>query len=104
MDAKSYCDTVNYQLTGWKAAIYDAILSIQKLDAADQKKMQPLVDSLNGIVAELNRSLEHLRTECPADWSPQKKSIESRMEELKTAFEQLSSRMDDVMPDTTAWV
>jgi hypothetical protein len=104
MDAKSYCDTINNQLTGWKATIYDAILASQNLDPADRQKIKPVIDSLNVIVMELNKNLEELRTECPADWSPQKKSIEAQMEELKNAFEKLSTKMDDVMPDTTAWV
>ena len=104
MDAKSYCDTINNQLTGWKATIYDAILATQKLKDTDKDKVQPLLDSLNSITIELNKSLEQLRTECPADWSPQKKNIEGKMDELKSAFEQLSKKMDDVMPDTTAWV
>jgi hypothetical protein len=63
-----------------------------------------MLESLNGIVAELNKSLEQLRTECPADWSPQKKNIDNKLGELKTAFEQFSKKMDEVMPDTTAWV
>jgi len=104
MDAKSYCDTINNQLTGWKATIYDAILATQKLKDTDKDKVQPLLDSLNSIIIELNKSLEQLRTECPSDWSPQKKNIEGKMDELKSAFEQLSKKMDDVMPDTTAWV
>lgn len=104
MDAKSYCDTINNQLTGWKATIYDAILAAQKLKDTDKDKVQPLLDSLNGIIIELNKSLEQLRTECPADWSPQKKNIEGKMDELKTVFEKLSKKMDDIISDTTAWV
>ncbi|MBS3757993.1 MAG: hypothetical protein KGY61_04970 [Desulfobacterales bacterium] len=104
MDAKSYCDTINHQLTGWKAAIYDSLLATRKLEGEDKKKVQPVIESLNKIVAELNQSLEQLRSECPADWSPQKKTIENKFEELKTTFEQLSDKMDSIMPDTTAWV
>ncbi len=104
MDAKSYCDTINHQLTGWKAAIYDALLATRKLEGEDKKKVQPVIESLNKIVTELNQSLEQLRSECPADWSPQKKTIENKLEELKTTFEQLSDKMDSIMPDTTAWV
>jgi uncharacterized coiled-coil protein SlyX len=104
MDAKSYCDTINQQLTGWKANIYDAILATEKLKETDKEKVEPLLDSLNGIVAELNKNLEQLRTECPADWSPQKRTIDSKLDELRKEFDQLSEKMDAVMPDTTAWV
>ncbi len=104
MDAKSYCDTINHQLTGWKAAIYDALLATRKLEGTDKEKVQPAIDSLNGIVAELNQSLDQLRSECPADWSPQKKTIENKLEELKSTFEQFSEKMDKIMPDSTAWV
>lgn len=104
MDAKSYCDTINHQLTGWKATIYDTILATEKLKEADKEKVQPVIDNLNTIVAELNKNIEQLRTECPADWSPQKKTIDSKLDELKKGFEQLSQKMDGIISDSTAWL
>ena len=104
MDAKSYCDRVNNQLTGWKASIYDTILSMEKLDAAQKNQVQPHIEALNKIVMELNRSLEDLRTQCPADWSPQKQTIEAKISEMRQNFEQISEKIDSLLPDTTAWV
>lgn len=103
MDAKSYCDTINNQLTGWKATIYDTILATRRLEDKNKEKIEPILENLNGIVDDLNKHIEQLRNECPADWSPHKNTIDSKLEELKAAFEQLSGKMD-VLPDSTAWV
>ncbi len=103
MDAKAYCDTINNQLTGWKATIYDTILATRNLEGSSKEKIDPILENLNRIVADLNRQLAQLRNECPSDWSPQKETIDSKLEELKSAFEQLSEKMD-LLPDSTAWV
>ncbi len=103
MDAKSYCDTINNQLTGWKASIYDTILATRKLEGTDKEKIEPILENLNAIVADLNKQLEQLRNECPSDWSPQKQTIDTKLKELKAAFGQLSEKMD-ILPDSTAWV
>jgi len=104
MDVKSYCDTISNQLIGWKASIYDIIRAAQRLSDKDRKTVQPMIDSLNRVMDDLNRNLNELKSQCPADWSPQRQDIEGKMGRLKSNFEQISDELQSLLPDSTAWV
>ncbi len=104
MDVRSYCDTIGNQLTGWKASIYDVLRHAEKLNEQDKKSVQPTINVLNRIVDDLNNSLTELQAQCPADWSPRKQDIDSKLGELRKNFEQLSEKLGSLLPDSTAWV
>jgi hypothetical protein len=86
MDPKSYCETVNHELTAWKAKIYDVIRKSEKLPARSKSKVAPLIKELNASMDDLNTKLELLARECPADFRPQRKEIKDKMSEVKTAW------------------
>jgi uncharacterized protein YoxC len=86
MDPRSYCETVNHELTAWKAKIYDVIRKSEKLPAKGKDRVAPLIKELNAAVDDLNAKLEHLGRECPADFRPQRKEIKGKMSEVKTAW------------------
>ena len=86
MDAKSYCDSMEIELTGWKAKIYDAIRKTDKLSAGDKDKVEPMIQDLHAIMDELDERLELLEKECPADWTSQRKEIEEKMSKMDTAW------------------
>ena len=83
MDAKSYCDSVGIELTGWKAKLYDVIRRTESLPADVRKEVNPTVEELNAIVDDLNERIELLARECPAEWSGQKEEIEGKISRLK---------------------
>jgi hypothetical protein len=89
MDAKSYCDTVNHELTAWKAKIYDVIRKSEALPATLKAKAEPLIGELNAVVDDLNGRLELLSKECPADFGPQRAEIKGRVESLNTAWKKV---------------
>jgi hypothetical protein len=82
MDAKSYCDSVGIELTGWKAKLYDVIRKTQSLPADVKKQVDPTVAELNAIVDDLNKRIELMTRECPAEWSGQKNEIEGKISRL----------------------
>lgn len=86
MDARSYCDTVNHELTAWKAKIYDVIRKSERLPAKGKDRVAPLIKELNDAVDDLNARLELLSRECPADFGPQRKEIKRKISEVKTAW------------------
>lgn len=86
MDAKSYCDSMEIELTGWKAKIYDTIRKTDKLSAGDKDKVEPMIQDLYAIMDELDERLELLEKECPADWTSQRKEIEEKMSKMDTAW------------------
>jgi mevalonate kinase len=105
MDVKSYCDTLEKQLTGWKAKIYDVIRVVDKLTEGEKETIFPSIRNLHLIVEEINAELEQLQTACPADWSPNRKTIDEKMVELQHTLKNLSEKVGGpLIPDSLSWV
>jgi hypothetical protein len=105
MDLNSYCDTLERQLLGWKGKIYDVIRVVEGLPAAQKEAAFPSIRSLNGIVDQIDVQLEQLRTACPADWSPNRMSIDAKLSELQRTLKKLSDEVHGpLIPDSLSWV
>ena len=105
MDANVYCDTLEIQLADWKARLYDVIQIVDKLSEGEKEAFSPSVRSLHSIVKELDSEVELLRTACPTDWSPNRKTIDDKMAELQQTLKDLSKNVDGpAIPDSLAWV
>jgi hypothetical protein len=83
MDAKSYCNSVGIELTGWKAKLYDVIRKTDSLSTEDQKKVSSTVAELHELVDDLNERIELLSRECPEEWSGHKEEIEGKISQMK---------------------
>ncbi len=105
MEVESYCDTLDHQLTAWKSKIYDAIRIVDRLPEADKEMAFPSIRNLNAIVDEIDDQLEQLRNACPADWSPNRRTIDQKMADLHATLKKLSRKIDGpIIPDSLAWV
>ena len=105
MNIVSYCDTLERQLTDWKAKIYDVIRRVDALPANEKEAIFPSIRSLNSIVEEINCELEQLKKTCPADWLPNRDTIDSKMSELRMTLINLSEKVGDpLIPDSLSWV
>lgn len=100
-DATVYCDKMYKQLIGLKAGLYDVISAAENVgDAthADQAKQ------LRSLVDGIEKGLDELKNQCPADWSPNKKSLDESMDRLSKALNEMAGHLDISVPDTTAWI
>ena len=105
MDVKSYCDNLEKQLTAWKAKIYDVIRVVDKLPDREKEEVFPSLRSLHSIVEEIDVQLEQLVTACPADWSPNRQTIDDKMNELRRTLGNLSEKVGGpLIPDSLSWV
>ena len=105
MDVSVYCDTLEKQLSGWKSQLYDVIRIVDKLSDENKETVYPSIRGLHSIVDEIDSEVEQLRTACPADWSPNRQNIDSKMAELQQTLKNLSEDIDGpVIPDSLAWV
>jgi hypothetical protein len=105
MDVNTYCDTLEKQFTEWKARLYDVIQIVNKLSEAEKETVSPSIRGLHSIVAEIDSEVEQLRTACPADWSPNRQTIDAKMAELQQTFNHLSKNVGGpLIPDSLAWV
>ena len=105
MEVSAYCDTLEKQLSGWKSQLYDVIRIVDKLSDENKETVYPSIRGLHSIVDEIDSEVEQLRTACPADWSPNRQNIDSKMAELQQTLKNLSEDVDGpVIPDSLAWV
>ena len=105
MDVGAYCDTLEKQLTGWKAKLYDVIRIVDTLSEKEKETVFPSIRGLHRIVEEIDGEVEQLRTACPADWSPNRKTIDAKMAELQQTLKKLSAEIDGpLIPDSLSWV
>ena len=105
MDVGAYCDTLEKQLTGWKAKLDDVIRVVDKLSTRDKETVLPSIRSLHAIVEEIDGEVEQLRTACPADWSPNRQTIDAKMAELRQTLKKLSAEVGGpLIPDSLSWV
>ena len=87
MEVKDYCRSVEVGLYGWKAKMYDMIRKVDKLRGAGKDKMQFQVEDLHKHIEEMEKIINQLQTECPAEFSPQKKQVEEKTVEMKQKYE-----------------
>ena len=91
MDAKDYCRTVEVELYGWKAKMYDMVRKVDKLRSSEKEKVASKVEELHSHISEMQRLIEELQTECPLDFGPQKKKLEENEKGLKKKYEDAMS-------------
>lgn len=98
MDAKDFCKGIEMELTAWKAKIYDAIRKVETLQSGDRDKILPNIQDINMIVTELEDKIEGLKTECPADWSPQKKEIDDAHVDMRSKYDETMNLIGKASP------
>jgi hypothetical protein len=92
-------------LTSWKSKIYDVIRIVDRLPDREKEAVFPSIRSLHAIVDEIDGQLAQLLTACPADWSPNRRTIDQKMQELQRTLSRLSERVHGpLIPDSLSWV
>mgnify|MGYP001046613430 FL=1 len=105
MDATAYCDTLEEHLTGWKAKLYDVIRIVDRLPEKEKETVFPSIRGLHAVVDQIDDEVVQLRTACPADWSPNRQSLDTKIAELQQSLKRLSEDVGGpLIPDTLAWV
>ena len=87
MEVKDYCRSVEVELIGWKAKMYDMVRKIDRLRGSDAQNIQANIEELHKNISDMEHIIDHLRTECPLDYGPQKKEIDSASSNLKSKYE-----------------
>lgn len=98
MDVKDYCRSIEQELTGWKAKLYDLTRKVDKLPGASKEKVLAHIEDLHMIVTELDDRLEKLRTECPAQWSPIKEEIDGAHVNMRGKYEEALEAIGKAAP------
>jgi anti-sigma factor ChrR (cupin superfamily) len=100
-DVKAYCDNTYKRLVGLKAGLFDVMT---KAESVSDEVHTEAVEKLKSLVAGIEAGLDELTNQCPSDWSPNKKAMDDKMEELAKTLSDLADHAGVTIPDTTAWV
>ena len=87
MDVKDYCRSIEVELQKKKKKMYDMVRKVDKLRGADQDKLSAQVGDLHKHIEDIERIVNTLQTECPADFGPQKQEVEKTQSEMKKKYE-----------------
>ena len=87
MEAKDYCRSIEVELHGWKAKMYDMVRKVDKLRGSEKEKVAVQVNELHQHITDMEHIIEQLQTECPVEFGPQKKQVEDSTESMKKKYE-----------------
>ena len=88
----------------WRCAIGGAIGLIElvrkfdKLGTEQRAAIQPKIEDLHMVVAELSDRLEQLKVECPTDWSPIKSEIDEAHVDMRSKYEETMDEIGQASP------
>ncbi len=91
MEVKDYCRSIEVDLHGWKAKMYDMVRKVDKLRSSEKEKVATQVEELHKHISDMEHIIEQLQTECPVEFGPQKKKIEESAEGIKKKYEDAMS-------------
>jgi methylaspartate ammonia-lyase len=91
MDAKNYCRSIEADLYGWKAKMYDMVRKVDKLRRSDKEKVISQVEQLHKHIEDMEHLIEQLQTECPVEFGSEKKQIEETTAGMKKKYEDAMS-------------
>jgi hypothetical protein len=87
MAVKDYCHSIEIELNAWKTKMYNMVRKVDKLRSADRDKLSAQVEGLHKHIEDIERIVNTLQTECPADFGPQKQEIDASQTEMKKKYE-----------------
>ena len=102
MDVKDYCKGMETEMTAWKAKLYDVMRKVDTLGSAEKEKILPNVEDLHMFLEEMTDRIEKLKTECPSDWSPDKKEIEEGSIDMRGKYEETMEYIGKASPVSIA--
>ena len=87
MEVKDYCRSIEVELYGWKAKMYDMVRKVDKLRSSEKEKVASQVEELHKHISDMEHIIEQLQSECPVEFGPQKEQIEESAEGMKKKYE-----------------
>jgi hypothetical protein len=64
MNATNCCKTMEMELTGWKAIVYDITRKMETLPGGEKSKLLPNIEDLHILIAEMDDRIDQIRENC----------------------------------------
>ena len=98
MDVMDYCKSMETEMTAWKAKLYDTMRKVDKLGTAEREKILPNIEDLHILLEEMEGRVSELKNECPLEWDPAKKQIDSGSVDMRGKYEETMEAIGKAAP------
>ena len=98
MEVQDFCKGMETEMMAWKAKLYDVMRKVDQLGSAEKEKALPNIEDLHMLLEEMTDRVEHLKTECPSDWSPDKKEIDEGGVDMRSKYEETMEYIGKASP------
>ncbi|MBW2564382.1 MAG: hypothetical protein JRE29_10200 [Deltaproteobacteria bacterium] len=93
MKAKNCCKTMEMELTGWKAVVYDIARKMEKLPGGEKEKITSNIEDLHILIAEMDDRIDEIRENCTPetgidDIQTERKAFEAGISTLRVNTEE----------------
>jgi len=82
-DLKIYCDKTYKRLIGLKSGLYDVMIKAETMQDVVHSEA---ISQLKGLLVGIEAGVNELKSQCPADWSPEKKKIRQQNRGIENYF------------------
>jgi hypothetical protein len=91
MKAKNCCKTMEMELTGWKAIVYDITRRMERLPGVQKSKILPNIEDLHMLIAEMDDRIDQIRSRC---------TPETGMDDIQTEREAFNASLSSLRVGT----
>ncbi len=91
MKARNCCKTMEMELTGWKAIVYDIARKMEELPGGNKQMVLPNIEDLHMLIAEMDDRIDQIRNNC---------TPETGMDDIKTEREAFNAAISNLRVNT----
>ena len=95
MKARNCCKTMEMELTGWKAIVYDIARKMEQLPGGEKEKIHPNIQDLHMLITEMDDRIEQIRNTCTPETGID--DIKTEREAFNTAITALRVSTEEAM-------
>jgi hypothetical protein len=95
MKARNCCNTMQAELTAWKANVYDIVRKMEELPGGQKDKVLPNIEDLHILISEMGDRIEYIRDHCTPETGID--DIRSEREEFDKHLSTLRVKTDEAM-------
>lgn len=95
MDVRTFCVDLRSEMTEWKAKTYDLIRDLDKRSPAERTSASVSIDDLGRMIDEIEKKIDRLEDQCPANWDTERVELEEMMTELKDKWSETAAMSPD---------
>jgi hypothetical protein len=99
MELKAYCSNMKGEVASWKAKVNDLMRTVYGSASEPDETIASSMQKLSDMIDELERKIERLDTECPANWDKEKADLERIISGMNEIWEDVYRRASAKSPD-----